>query len=149
MDPSSMMKSSTIDKPPLEVFVDTSALIALLDPRDQYHKRIQKFLKSLNQPLRCTTTNLILAELLTFFSRQGFLKKTFEFQAGSLKDPNFNVIWIDQALHHEACHLLQKFQDQKLSFADAASFAVMRNNHLTTALAFDDDFIRAGFQTIP
>ena len=32
---------------------------------------------------------------------------------------------------------------------DAMSFAVMKKEKLTQAIAFDDDFIKAGFQSLP
>lgn len=131
------------------VFLDTSALIALLNPRDQYHPVLHRYLEEQKDPLAGVTTNLVLAELLTFFSRHGTLKEVLQFQSKISRDAHVKVVWIDQNFHESACRILEKFSDQRLSFTDAVSFAIMKREGITQALAFDDDFTRAGFQTIP
>ena len=37
------------------------------------------------------------------------------------------------------------FEDQRITYADAVSFAVMQTTRCTAALAFDHDFVVAGF----
>jgi predicted nucleic acid-binding protein len=48
-----------------------------------------------------------------------------------------------------AVELLEKFADQKLSFTDAVSFALMRRHRLARAFTFDRHFARAGFEIVP
>lgn len=133
----------------MKLFLDTSAFIALLNPRDQFHSRMQEYLKSLDKPLQGVTSHLVLAELLTFFSRYGSLREALAFQKRILTEPHFKVVWLDPVLHRTASDILEKFSDQRLSFTDAASFAIMKKEKLTYALAFDEDFIRAGFSKFP
>ena len=44
---------------------------------------------------------------------------------------------------------LQRFSDQPFSLTDAVTFAVMREERLTRAFAFDQDFATAGFDLLP
>lgn len=145
--PRTMMNTSTTKNQSL--FLDTSAFIALLNPRDQYHKKILRHLEQQTNSWSGVTTNLVLSELFTFFSRHGSLKQVIKFQESLLSDPNYDIVWIDSRLHQEACLILEKFSDQKLSFTDATSFALMRARGITHAVTFDQDFTRAGFTAIP
>ncbi len=52
---------------------------------------------------------------------------------------------IDRDLEHEALDWLRRRDERKYSFVDATSFAFMRRNGITDALAFDGDFAAAGF----
>lgn len=131
------------------LFVDTSALIAILDAQDQYHTRIHNFLKNQTGSVQAFTTNLVLTELLTFFSRKSKLDRAIQFHHELLKNPDYSVLWIDDNLHRQAVIILKKYSDHCLSFVDATSFAVMKQLGLTAALAFDEDFVRAGFTTLP
>jgi len=45
-----------------------------------------------------------------------------------------------------ALNIFSKFADQDLSFTDAVSFAVMRQEGLRDAISFDSHFERAGFR---
>lgn len=49
----------------------------------------------------------------------------------------------------EAAELLEKYADQKISFADCLSFALMRQAKIKRAFTFDRHFERAGFEIWP
>jgi predicted nucleic acid-binding protein len=49
--------------------------------------------------------------------------------------------------HHLAARRwLERLVDQRISYTDAVSFAVMQARRCRTALAFDHDFVVAGFE---
>jgi predicted nucleic acid-binding protein len=56
---------------------------------------------------------------------------------------------VERALEREAEQLLRQFRDQRLSYVDAVSFAVMRSLGVTDAFAFDQHFSTAGFVRVP
>lgn len=56
--------------------------------------------------------------------------------------------WITPSLHAEAM-AAYRVSGRDSSFVDQMSFAVMRSEGLTTAFAFDDDFRKVGFETVP
>ena len=131
---------------PTAVFIDTSALIALVGPRDQHHSAIHAYFEQSGESIRGVTSNLVLAEFLSFFSRHGDLEAALHFHDTLIQNLDLKVVWIDLALHGKASKLLSKFADQRLSFTDAASFAIMKEQGLAHALTFDEDFRKAGFQ---
>ncbi|MBI2980781.1 MAG: PIN domain-containing protein [Deltaproteobacteria bacterium] len=133
----------------LLLFIDTSALIALVHPQDQYHDRIRSYFRRSGEAIRGVTSSLVLSEFLTFFSRHGDLRRALDFYERILENRDLKIIWVDRKLHQESSKLLLKYADQGLSFTDAASVAVMKRERLTQALAFDDDFVKVGFQTLP
>jgi predicted nucleic acid-binding protein len=52
---------------------------------------------------------------------------------------------VREELEREALAWLRRHDERPYSFVDATSFAVMRDMHVRQALAFDDDFVAAGF----
>jgi len=66
-----------------------------------------------------------------------------------LTDPAYD--WLDvtvQVASEAAAAWLEKFHDQPFSLTDAVSFQLMRREGLTHALAFDQDFVTAGFELL-
>lgn len=131
------------------LFIDTSALIALHNERDQNHDKITRYLEKLETPLQGVTSNLILTEYLSYFSRHGDIKNAISFHREFVRNPEVKIVWVTSTIHEKAIRILEKFSDQKISLTDAVSFALMREEGLQTALAFDSDFIKAGFQLVP
>ena len=129
-------------------FIDTSAFIALLDKRDQNHKNMLGFLNVDNE-FSGITSNLVLAELLTYFSGEHQLEEVIAFQESFLKDDNSKIVWIDEKAHNDAIPVMKKFKEHFLSFVDATSMSIMKKEKLTHALSFDSDFVKAGFVILP
>ncbi len=55
------------------------------------------------------------------------------------------IVRVDEATEAEAFAWLRRHDERAYSFVDATSFALMRRQRLTEALAFDGDFTAAGF----
>ena len=52
---------------------------------------------------------------------------------------------VDEAIDQEAWAWLRRHDERYYSYVDATSFAIMRRERITLALAFDGDFAAAGF----
>lgn len=132
----------------MTVFVDTSAVVALLSAHDGRHAEAVAVWKDLlERRARLVTTDLVLAEAVVVLRvRAGF---ELSVQAGErlLADP-FEVVWADRPLMDEAWRLYRKYRDHELSLCDCVSFAVMRRHRIETAFAFDDDFDAVGFSRL-
>ncbi len=63
--------------------------------------------------------------------------------------PPIEVEWVDEQLHAAATSALLAAGRGKLSFIDWVSFELMRRRGIETAFAFDRDFARRGFTTVP
>ena len=61
------------------------------------------------------------------------------------KSPSVSVHFSSPTLHRETRSWLAKFDDQLMTYTDAASFALMTARRCKVALSFDHDFVKAGF----
>lgn len=55
-------------------------------------------------------------------------------------------MWIDERLHREATVATLAAGQRHISLVDWTSFLVMRDQALTVAFAYDDDFRTQGFE---
>lgn len=122
----------------------------MANPRDQYHDRAVTLAKRfVAAGGRWIGTTLVLGELHGhLLHRRGpLLARTVLGQL--LEDPVYE--WRDASVDLVAAAVpawLERFRDQRLSLTDAVSFEVMRRERLTTAFAFDRDFVTAGFELL-
>ena len=129
------------------VLADTSALLALVHPRDQTHRRALALgRRHLADGGRFVGTTLILAELQAhLLQRRG--PADARRLVGTLLDDRLYQ-WVDatEDLVRSAIEgWLERYRDQRFTLCDAVSFEVMRREKLTTAFAFDADFETAGY----
>ena len=129
-------------------FIDTSALLALLDADDRNHIKAKKQWESLvygEASLICT--NYVLIESFALMQYRLGLKAIAVFQDDIV--PILTVEWVDEFTHQEGVTAVLTAARKKLSLVDCVSFAVMRRLGLKTAFAFDKHFRAQGFQCIP
>lgn len=128
------------------VFVDTSALIALLDADDARHAEAATTLDWLRSNAALVTTNYVQIEALAVARR-----RLGRDAAARLLDsffPLVRLIWVDQEVHAAALAAFRR-SDNAVSAVDRVSFAVMRDHAIETVFAFDEDFVREGFIAPP
>jgi uncharacterized protein len=129
------------------VFVDSSAWLAFFSARDDNHAAAETlFLRAGRDAIPLLTTNLVLAEvhrLLLFRAGPRAASAALSrIDASALVDVMFPTV-----AHHEAARgWLAKLADQKISYTDASSFALMDSARCRTAMTFDRDFWLAGFE---
>ena len=129
----------------MDVFVDTSGVVALLSTSDRNHLEATGTWASLLElRARLVTTDLVLAETVVVArARGGF---DFSVQAGDrLLRPPFEIVWIERPLIDSAWSLYRRYSDHLLSLCDCVSFALMRERRIETAFAYDSDFEAVGF----
>lgn len=142
------MRTSTRRKPVLtRAAIDTGALLALANPRDQYHDEAVSIARRyLERGGRWTGTVLVLAELHGHLLRWRGPVVAREVVAAVRRDPAYDWLPVDTGLLDTAMEeWLARFTDQPFSLTDAVTFAVMRREKLQLAFAFDHDFQTAGF----
>jgi predicted nucleic acid-binding protein len=129
------------------VFVDTSALFALLDRDADGHAAAAATFDRLlaDEPLITHNYVVVEAEALAR-SRLGLAA------ARDLLDrllAPIEIHWVDAATHAAGVAALLAAARRDLSLVDCVSFEVMRRLAVPTAFAFDRDFEQAGFRTLP
>ena len=58
------------------------------------------------------------------------------------------VEWVDDELHSAGVAALERSKKRHVSLVDHVSFLVMTRRRVTTAFAFDPDFVSAGFRLL-
>ena len=132
------------------IFVDTSAWLALLNRKDQYHRRANDCWRALAAgKQKLMTSNLVLSETLTLVGR----RVSYEFSADQAEllygMSLLTVLRPGYEQEMAALMMMRKYADQGVSFADCVSFALMKRGVIPAAFTFDRHFAMAGFQLVP
>ena len=132
------------------VFVDTGAWLAVTLLDDARHDEAARVFKELlADGARLVTTNHVVGETYTFLAR--------------VRDPRLACAFVDrlkggfaldcvhagEEAEARAFEWLRKYDDQRFSFVDVVSFAVMTELGIERVLAFDRHFVSAGFVLVP
>lgn len=128
-----------------QLLVDTSAVYALIDRDDTYHRKAVTLLRSVpRRGLTPLLTNFIVAEShALLLSRLG---------AGIARDWLLRQIWPVERITPEdeekAREIIQRYTDKTFSYTDATSFAVMERLGIKEAFAFDPHFRQYGLKLL-
>lgn len=128
------------------LFVDASFWIALLEPHDALHASARSFMRS-PETTQLITTEMVLVEVLNAFSGAGnYLRlAASRFVAKLYGQHHVMVIPQTTAQFTASLRLYQDRLDQGWSLTDCASFLLMQELHITSALTHDKHFSQAGF----
>jgi predicted nucleic acid-binding protein len=129
------------------VFVDTSALYAVLVRGDGAHERAARTFRALRaaEP-RLVTSSAVLLETYALLGHRIGIDAV-----SGLRDalePLLDVIWVDRRLHERALDRLIADAGRK-GLVDVISFVVMEELGIEAAFSFDSDFEAAGFRRVP
>lgn len=132
----------------MTVFVDTSALYALLDADDANHARAAKEWKSLLESEQSlVTTNYILVECCALIQNRLGLEAVRVFCDAIV--PVLNVDFVSAEVHRLGTAALLAASRKGLSLVDCVSFEVMRHNGIRSVFTFDRHFREYGFEPLP
>ena len=131
------------------IFVDSGAFLARYAEGDQCHRAALHAWKRLERSSGALfTSSFVVDETLTLLGR-----RTYAFAAARADalyaSRVLTILRPDAADESAAVDLFRKFADQKVSFTDCVSFALMRRHRLKRAFTFDRHFAAAGFEVWP
>lgn len=128
-----------------QVLVDTSAVYALVDRNDAYHRRAVSLLRSLpRRGMAPLLTNFIIAEThALLLSRLGP-----ETSRHWLLDQIWPAERVTPQDEGKAREIIQRYTDKTFSYTDATSFAVMERLGIQEAFAFDPHFRQYGLKLL-
>ncbi len=132
----------------MTVFVDTSALVALLDASEARHAACARAWKDLlREDASLVTSSYVMVETYALaqrrLGRDAIRVLTADFV------PLITVDWVDEFVHGAGLAALLTTNRRDLSLVDCVSFEVMRRRDITRALALDPDFKSQGFSVAP
>lgn len=132
----------------MNIFVDTSAFLAILNGNDQYHR-----------PAKQTWTEILSSDSMVFTSNYIMLETTallqhrFGIEALRLFENNIQpvieLIWINENVHKIGMGILIAANRRALSLVDCTSFEIMRQAALEQVFTFDPHFSEQGFIVVP
>jgi predicted nucleic acid-binding protein len=133
-----------------DIFVDTSAWIALVDKDDSHHKEAASSYPSLLKNHRnLITSNFVIAETYIIILNELGHKLAIDFLEKLKASPRILKIYSNEDIEEEAEPILVKYSDQDFSYTDAISFVIMKRQKIRKAFSFDKHIVIAGFVNIP
>ncbi len=131
----------------MNVLVDTSALLAVLDRGDERHapaKRIWEDMLKGDNTLVCH--NYVLVETSAVLTRRIGMEAVRVFERDVV--PVLRIVWVTRDVHEAAVGAHLAAGRRALSLVDCASFEVMRRTGVRTAFAFDPHFQEFGYKLV-
>jgi predicted nucleic acid-binding protein len=131
-----------------KIFVDTSALYALLSTEDQNITRAVKTWKdSLERGDLLLTNNYVLLESFTLIQSRLGIEFTRALQSNII--PFLQIDWIGEQQHISSVNDVFTANRRHLSLVDCSSFESMRRLGIEKVFTFDEHFREQGFNVIP
>lgn len=129
-----------------KIMVDTSALMALFNPEDQYHEEAISFRDNfiLLYKVKLFTTNYIYSETMSHLTMLGpkVLKRLDHTIRTPPKDDPLGMteIWVEKNIIPEAVQIYFKYLEHDFSITDCTTFVLMKKHNILAAFSFDDDY---------
>lgn len=132
----------------MSVFVDTSALYALLVRTEDGHADAAAAFRDLIESGRSlTTSNYVVVETTALLQHRLGLEPVRDLNSRLL--PLLRLMWISPESHRKAAERHVRADRRRLSLVDCSSFVVMDAEGIRDALTLDDDFRQEGYNVLP
>lgn len=132
----------------MNIFIDTSAFLAVLDGSDRNHKAANPFWARIireEEVLICH--NYILVETSAVLLRRIGMKAVHVFEQDII--PVLHIIWMTKEVHSAAVSAHLMATRRSLSLVDCVSFEVMHRTGVRKVFAFDRHFKDYGYEIHP
>jgi uncharacterized protein len=126
------------------MFVDSSFWIGLSVERDGRHEQANLLARE-HAAATLITSNHVVGETWTFLRKRHGHRVATRFLDGAASSPRLRIVTVGEDVERESWTWLRRHDERPYSFVDATSFALMRKLRIREALAFDGDFVAAGF----
>jgi len=132
----------------MNTFIDTSAILAILNASDRFHPPAREAWNALlNSEAIPFTSNYILLETSALLQHRFGIDALRLFESDLL--PVFEIYWVDQPIHQQGMSALLSANRRDLSLVDCTSFEIMRQRGLKKVFTFDPHFREQGFDLLP
>lgn len=132
-----------------ELFIDASGWVALTETDDKHHQEAKKaYARAIQNYQKFVTTNLVIAEAHALLRRDLGHSSSIRFLDGLGQSLRMIYIYSGEELEQQAKEILRKYEDHAFSYADAVSFALMKQRRITDVFTYDQHFRVMGFRLI-
>jgi hypothetical protein len=133
---------------PIQVFVDSSALVALLDSQQTMHQMAkQAWSHLLSDEFQPITSNYVLLETCSLVQRRSGVGSVSALNRELV--PVLEVVWVNRELHDAGLSAVLAASERDLGLVDCVSFEIMRRERTQYAFAFDRHFEERGYSLPP
>ena len=133
-------------KMPKGVFIDTSALVALINDKDKLHRQAIEIIEQLRrQNCILITTEFIILEVANELRNPIYRNRVVNYINDLRNYKNIRIISVNTKLFQNGWSLYSTREDKEWSLTDCISFIVMQENNITEAFTSDRHFEQAGF----
>lgn len=131
------------------IFIDTVALIALGNQRDDLHEPARKIQKQLAIiPVQWVTTNLIIAEFCNAFSAIKLRHIAILTVDGILKSQRWQYVHVNEEMMQQSYHLYKEMIDKNWGLVDCSSMIIANRMQIKEIFTADHHFKQAGFEIL-
>jgi predicted nucleic acid-binding protein len=132
----------------MNLFIDTSALLAVLDADDANHRAARPFWESIvSAGDTLVSHNYVLVETSALALRRLGLEALRVLERDIV--PILRLAWVTRDIHHAAAGAQLVAARRTLSLVDCVSFEIMRRGGIRTAFSFDRHFQEYGYEILP
>ena len=129
-----------------QVFADTLYWVAILNPRDQWHRAAVE-MRGMLDGIRLVTTETVLVELLNYFAESGPDPRNAAvlMVESIIEDEEVEFISNEPDTFMKALSFYASRRDNGYSLTDCVSMLAMKQRDLSEALTHDSHFEQEGF----
>lgn len=132
----------------MSTYVDTSAILAVMDAGDQFHEQARaQWASMLDAGESMVCSSCVLLETYALVQHRLGMAAVRVLHEDIY--PVICVDWTDYDAHQQAISALLVASRKDLSLVDCVSFITMRRLGLRVAFAFDKHFAEQGFEVTP
>lgn len=131
------------------IFVDTAALIALGNKRDQFHAQATALFKQLlTEQRHFVTTNAVLLELTNAFSAAAYKSVAIQLIHLIQASSQWDIVFVDEALMTRGLQHFAQRADKDWSLVDCIGMLIAKDFGCTEIFTNDHHFEQAGFRNL-
>ncbi len=124
------------------IFVDSNIIIAYFAKRDSDHLMVKALLEQVleTQHEGLITSHDVIIESLNWAAKRCTRQELLKIASILISGELIAIQELNRLDWLEALKIIEKYQDQKLSFTDAVSFAMIARLRIKQVLSLDSDF---------
>ena len=130
----------------MTVFVDTSAMLALVNEDDSFHEAAVDTWRGISRTRELHTTNAVVFEMIALTQRRYGMGSVRAFFDNYL--PSLDIEHVSADVFDAASSAFLRANSRKLSLVDCISFQVMDRRGIRSAFTYDRHFREAGFSQL-
>jgi predicted nucleic acid-binding protein len=127
------------------IYVDTAALLAIVDTKDAHHETAKEFWGQQVLIANFRSNNYVVVESIALIQN---CLEAVQILVDQLL-PVIEIDWLEAEQHELAVQSVLTANRRNLSLVDCSSFESMRRLGIKTVFTFDEHFKEQGFDVIP